>query len=55
MAQALYEKRMGLRSMQERIHLLNGSFEIQSQVNKGTKIVARIPLIRKSVSPGNSE
>jgi signal transduction histidine kinase len=55
MAQALYEKRMGLRSMQERINLLNGSFEIQSQVNKGTKIVARIPLIRKSVSPGNSE
>jgi len=55
MAEALEEKRMGLRSMQERINLLNGSFEIQSQANKGTKIVARIPLIRKTVSTGNSE
>ncbi len=55
MAQALYEKRMGLRSMRERINLLNGSFEIQSQAGKGTKIVARIPLVRKTVSPGNSE
>ena len=54
MAEALEEKRMGLRSMQERINLLNGSFEIQSQANKGTKIVARIPLSRKIASPGNS-
>jgi len=45
MAEALDEKRMGLRSMQERIHLLNGHFDIQSQVNRGTKIVARIPVI----------
>jgi len=44
MAEALDEKRMGLRSMQERIHLLNGHFDIQSQANRGTKIVARIPV-----------
>ena len=44
MAEALEEKRMGLRSMQERINLLNGHFEIQSQINRGTKIVARIPI-----------
>ena len=44
MAEALDEKRMGLRSMQERINLLNGSLEIQSQANRGTKIVARIPI-----------
>jgi len=44
MAEALDEKRMGLRSMQERINLLNGHFEIQSQTNRGTKIVARIPV-----------
>ncbi len=53
MAQALYEKRMGLRSMQERINLLNGSFEIQSQANKGTKIVARIPVMRKTHASGS--
>ncbi|MCP3955882.1 MAG: response regulator, partial [Desulfobacterales bacterium] len=44
MAQALHEKRMGLRSMQERVTLLNGHLEIQSQKNRGTKIVARIPV-----------
>ena len=42
MAEALDEKRMGLRSMQERINLLNGHFEIKSWSNRGTKIVARI-------------
>lgn len=44
MAEALDEKRMGLRSMQERINLLNGHFEIKSWSNRGTKIVARIPV-----------
>jgi len=44
MAEALDAKRMGLRSMQERINLLNGHFEIQSQTNRGTRIVARIPV-----------
>ncbi len=46
MAEALGEKRMGLHSMQERIHLLNGHFEIRSQANRGTKIFARIPIFR---------
>jgi PAS domain S-box-containing protein len=44
MAEALDEKRMGLRSMQERINLLNGHLKIQSQITKGTKIVAQIPV-----------
>jgi len=44
MAEALEEKRMGLRSMQERINLLNGQFEVHSQIQRGTKIVARIPI-----------
>ena len=51
MAEALDEKRMGLRSMQERINLLHGSLEIQSQANRGTRIVARIP-VTKNVIPG---
>jgi signal transduction histidine kinase len=37
------EKRMGLQSMEERVHLLGGKIEIQSQPMKGTKIVIRIP------------
>jgi PAS domain S-box-containing protein len=45
MAEALKEKRMGLRSMQERITLLKGQLEIQSQIGWGTKIVARIPVV----------
>jgi len=37
------EKRMGLRSMQERASLLNGSFGIQSLERKGTKISIEVP------------
>jgi PAS domain S-box-containing protein len=37
------EKRMGLQSMEERVHLLGGKIDIQSQPMKGTKIVIRIP------------
>ncbi len=40
---ALNEKRMGLRSMQERISLLNGKFQIQSRPRQGTKIVIEVP------------
>ena len=53
MKEALGEKRMGLRSMRERINLLNGHFEIQSQENRGTKIFARIPVFRKISPPGS--
>jgi signal transduction histidine kinase len=52
MTEALGEKRMGLRSMSERVNLLNGHFEIQSQENRGTKIFARIPVFRKTSPPG---
>ncbi len=55
MQEALDEKRMGLRSMKERVNLLNGRFEIQSQENRGTKIFARVPVIRKPASPGNDQ
>ena len=37
------EKRMGLQSMEERVHLLQGKMEIQSRPNQGTKIIIRIP------------
>ena len=37
-------KRMGIRSMQERVNLLHGQMTIQSQPMKGTKIFIKIPL-----------
>ena len=43
LANALNEKRMGLRSMEERVHLLQGDIEIQSQPMQGTKISIKFP------------
>ncbi len=42
-AKALTEKRMGLRSMEERARLIGGSMEIQSLVGTGTRIIFRLP------------
>lgn len=40
---ALKEKRMGLKSMEERANLLNGKFTIQSRSGVGTKIFIEVP------------
>lgn len=40
---ALSEKRMGLRSMEERVSLLNGKMKIKSRSDKGTKIFIEVP------------
>ncbi len=40
---AVIEKRMGLRSLQERTSLLKGKFSIQSVENKGTRINIEVP------------
>jgi len=37
------EKRMGIRSMEERVKLLKGKMEIQSKPNQGTKISIKFP------------
>jgi signal transduction histidine kinase len=37
------EKRMGLQSMEERVHLLQGTMTIRSRPMQGTKIIIRIP------------
>jgi signal transduction histidine kinase len=37
------EKRMGLVSMQQRARILNGEFDIRSELGKGTKISLKIP------------
>ncbi|MBW2491424.1 MAG: PAS domain S-box protein [Deltaproteobacteria bacterium] len=41
------EKRMGLRSMEERVSLLNGKMKIQSRPNEGTKVFIEVPYKEK--------
>jgi len=44
MEEAAEEKRMGLRSMEERARLIGGSMEIQSLIGTGTRIIFKIPI-----------
>jgi signal transduction histidine kinase len=48
MASAIKEKRMGLRSMEERVGLLNGKMKIQSRPTEGTKIFIEVPYKEKN-------
>ena len=41
------EKRMGLRSMQERVTLLNGEMKLQSKPEQGTKVSIKLPFAEK--------
>lgn len=43
MAAALCEKRMGLKSMQERVSLMSGTMTLKSLPDKGTRLVFKIP------------
>jgi signal transduction histidine kinase len=38
------QKRMGLRSMSERVNLLEGQMDVQSSLGNGTKIIIKFPL-----------
>jgi len=40
-------KRMGLRSMQERVILLNGEMKLQSKPGQGTKVTIKLPFVEK--------
>jgi signal transduction histidine kinase len=43
---------LGLLSMQERVHLVNGRFSVASKPREGTRIFAAVPLVTLSgVSP----
>ena len=46
-AAAVQEKRMGLRSMQERVTLLNGKMKLQSKPGQGTKVFIKLPFAEK--------
>ena len=48
MAVAQQEKRMGLRSMEERVDLLGGKMKIHSRVKEGTKIFIEVPYKTKT-------
>jgi signal transduction histidine kinase len=43
---------LGLLSMQERIHLVHGSFSVESKLGKGTKILAVVPLVDEDAGQG---
>lgn len=45
---------LGLVSMAERIHQVNGTFSIDSQLNVGTRIRARVPLAAKAKAMTNA-
>jgi signal transduction histidine kinase len=36
---------LGLVSMQERVHLIDGTFLVESKVGSGTRILARVPRV----------
>ena len=42
------EKRMGLRSMQERVKLLNGRMKLKSKPGQGTKVTIKLPVEEKN-------
>jgi signal transduction histidine kinase len=46
-AAAGQEKRMGLRSIQERVTLLNGEMKLQSKSGQGTKVTIKLPYVEK--------
>ncbi len=41
---AKFDRGLGLVSMQERVHLVHGTFAIESTANRGARILARVPL-----------
>ena len=47
--EALEEKRMGLRSMEQRVALLKGKIEIKSHPGRGTKILVEVPYKERSI------
>jgi signal transduction histidine kinase len=54
-ADAKKNQGLGLLSMQERIHLVHGSFTVESKPWQGTKILAVVPLIAERERPGADE
>jgi hypothetical protein len=47
--QAKRQKGLGLVSMQERVHLVHGTFAIESQAGSGTRIFIRVPFVAETL------
>ena len=45
---------LGLVSMQERVHMVDGTFSIQSNADSGTSIVANVPLVPEMKAPSTT-
>ena len=54
-AEAINEKRMGLRNMEERVILLEGTMRIQSEPGRGTKIMISIPHREENLWPEDAD
>jgi PAS domain S-box-containing protein len=52
---ASQDRGLGLVSMQERVHLVDGIFLIESKVGGGTRILARVPWVVKSAGMERTE
>jgi signal transduction histidine kinase len=51
MEDAKKSRGFGLVSMQERVHLVSGSFSVESKPVRGTKILVAVPLVLENASP----
>jgi signal transduction histidine kinase len=49
------DRGLGLVSMQERVHLVDGIFLIESKVGSGTRILARVPWLVKTAQMQRTE
>jgi PAS domain S-box-containing protein len=54
LAESPGEKRLGLRSMQERVRLIQGRMSIDSIVGKGTKVIIKIPYTNEKLCSENT-
>jgi PAS domain S-box-containing protein len=56
--EARRDRGLGLVSMQERVHLVNGAFSLESKLNGGTRVVVFVPLVAEmkayAMDTGNS-
>jgi signal transduction histidine kinase len=50
MEDAKKNRGLGLVSMQERVHLVSGSFSVESTLGRGTKILVAVPLVAENAS-----
>ena len=52
--QAKRQKGLGLVSMQERVHLVHGTFAIESKLDSGTRVSIRVPYVEEISIPENA-